>query len=63
MFTSNKQNSDPFIDEVKSKVDYRNNLIKQQIDLLHRACEGIADPIEDKIEMELQQLKFVRDGC
>lgn len=42
--------------DIKSQFDHKNNLEKQIHQLIHDACEGVSDPVEDLIEADIQKL-------
>ncbi len=48
------------LEQITDRFNYRQNLIKTQINIVHTACEGITDPVEDKIEADLKRLLNTR---
>jgi hypothetical protein len=42
--------------QIKSQFDKKVDLQKQLNNLIHEACEGVSDPVEDQIEVDVQRL-------
>lgn len=46
--------------QIKGQFDYKQKLIQQQHEVVHLACEGVPDPVEDKIELEIKNISAQR---